>query len=517
MNQSILMLQLDNLLFASNKVPPQKIPNFAEQRRQKMEREGKRRRVLQPGELERQHGGGWNGLSNGYQGVGYGNNRTQAENGDGYNNTGYGGQGNRLDGNYSGMNQQYNSGGNSFQGNQSRNNSFAERGFENQSNEFIDTNNPNSSGSSHNGFQGNGSYKNNQGSGHNGFQANGGYINNQGSNNGFLDFDQTNTNGRHGHNLNSHQGYRENSRFRDVSASAGSNNGPMGFVSNGLDARGFYEEEEEDDDQNAGGDWNGDHNNSQQQTGITSMDDRCGDLNRSNVAGVSEWSKGYDQTNSTGDLRHCPSKELNARTNETHDNDHKSEQCSLQTQYLSSQVSNELDSHVNDELFALLGVPTSGGQDRASNMNQESLGDNRSECDARAHGGNDHYKTHSTQNEEDCPIPSKKIANSFLAGLIEAEDSLEKGKPLSDWNSRGHYFDNQQYDDTNDGGDSYDDRDYDLDGSGVKEEEENNETINSQNDVSRNTEPAMSGITGLTLPSAGESSSDEDEDSAFEE
>jgi hypothetical protein len=75
-----------------------------------MEREGKRRRVLQPGELERQHGGGWNGLSNGYQGVGYGNNRTQAENGDGYNNTGYGGQGNRLDGNYSGMNHQYNSG-----------------------------------------------------------------------------------------------------------------------------------------------------------------------------------------------------------------------------------------------------------------------------------------------------------------------------------------------------------------------------------------------------------------------
>jgi hypothetical protein len=196
-------------------VPKRVIPNFEEQRRMRMEKENKRRRVLQPGELERMYSNGGGTCYGGYS----------------------------QDG---GCNQNYGS----TQPNGNQQQCF---GGQNGLNDGYVQNN-----GLHNGFV------------DNGYQQQNGLH----PQNGYHYQEDGNSNGNpNGENRNLHQSNGGLQRSVDQTTQNGA--GPMAFQSNGMDARGFYQEEEDEEED---GDLNTGHHNSsnEQEMMNTQMNNHSG-------------------------------------------------------------------------------------------------------------------------------------------------------------------------------------------------------------------------------------------------
>eukprot|EP00804_Cyclotella_cryptica_P005528 CCRYP_003034-RA/>CCRYP_003034-RA protein AED:0.03 eAED:0.03 QI:148/1/1/1/0/0/2/50/637 len=458
-------------------LPSRKMPNFEEQRRIRMEQESKRRRVLQPGELERMYYGGGGGFS-------------------AKDDRRYGG--NNGNGESYGHDRGYGSGtkahGHEFQENFGPNN----------------VNIPSIGTSQHNDFQHNVGQKENAcpDSGYsNSWNIN--YSTKSNNVNGFQHMEQTSQN----------KGERNNSRYQhydEVNPRSSSVNAPQPFQSNELDPSGFYDEEEEEEEEveDAGMGWarndqvapleqqttNGNHGNSTRVGRSPDYNNPHAFCSQNNVRNK------YGQVNATEGFREDSSG--------SHQHETQEEQPSSYNQRKSSKISNVEVCRVTDTLNALFGATTAPEEETSAP--QECDNESSNVDIDRNNSNKDSTNPHHIQ--ENVGIsPSKAHNDSFLAGFLEAEETLYDDKPLAGLNSSEYELDSQQYDDIDDQM-SHDD---DVDCATITNarDEPNESPHSAPNDVFTDDAPEESGaaqITGLSLPSAGESSSEE-EDSLSEE
>lgn len=234
--------------------------------------------------------------------------------------------------------------------------------------------------------------------------------------------------------------------------------GPMAFQSNGLDASGFYQEEEEEDPADAN------QINMQQEASVGhGIFERVGE----------SYHNSYHLTHQNTSI------EANQNNYESNNNDSQGFETQPGkpiTYNNQSQTSDRDDKCVTDELLALLGATSAPEQDTSVSNNQT-----RVQRDEHSNNG------------------------SFLAGLPDDEEDLDDDdKPMA------LDFNNQKFDSQ----DSFDDGlDDDL-----PNDEKNplDEVLNGPTgDIDKGN--YISQITSLTLPSPGETSSEDDEEDSLAE
>jgi len=422
--------RMKRLINTKFQVPQRVMPNFEQQRRMKMEKMNKRRKVLQPGELERMHYGGVNG--------GYGD----GDNG-GYN------QGN-FDSNCGGFEQQHGSyydnrvrAGNDSNGNNNR------RAMNDiQNNQYGDHDNGRINHSSSNGsntFNQNDRCNDRCGPSYGMSQRNFQNTNQSGA----LDQGQI----QHGNNPNPQN-----------------RGGATAFQSNGLDASGFYQEEDEEDEDQA----------------------ETNQSNRQQEASIGHERLASESYHNSYHLTHQnTSNEANQNNYESNNNDSQGlEPAAYSNQ---SHTSNNDNKGVSDELLALLGASSAPEQDTSVSNPRFTAPTNESQTGASNSSNQTHIQGGENNNK-----------GSFLTGLPDADDDLDDDEPMA------FDFNNQKFDD------------YDSFGDGLYDDLANDETNpsheasyepNEDNQEGTNT----SQITSLTLPSPGETSSEDDEEDSLAE
>ena len=464
------------------RVPKRMVPNFEERRRLKMEKENKRKRVLQPGELERMYsgdgGGSWENA-----GENWGNNDS-FRGGNGFQSDSQNGRNLLNDGynerfNQNGINHvaptQNNQNGPYINGNQHFNQNNIVPGSS-QINRDSQYNNG-SHGFNQNATNEKARQSNQTNQYNDGNQRFNQYTMNARSNisNGQTTMGQRsfaqNKSGRSNFNHNA-RGVNQH----DSNPSSRHKSGPMAFRSNGVDASGYYQEEEDEED--ACGDFNEGNSSFNQQDGET--------MNQNNYENISRGEN--NEKNSDG---------YNYTSNENSTNlNCQQDVHQIETSADQDRSQNGNDQRVTDELLALLGAtnePPNNVNRTASNKPEQS------------------NPTNDASNSTDITDNNRPNGNSssFLADLEDAEDNIEDCEQPMQFDFNDQQFDSQD--------DNFDDESFNLDDDHVTDEIKNAKSDpmeeTAQRDALKGTSEQQ--ITPLSLPSAGESSSD-DEDSLAE-
>ncbi|KAL7518895.1 hypothetical protein ACHAWX_003716 [Stephanocyclus meneghinianus] len=527
-------------------IPSRKMPNFAEQRRLKIEKENKKRRVLQPGELERIYYGGADSFSrndNRWHGCNYENGNSHSHGGDsGYGSTENGGGFQESLGQ---SNSNIPSAGRS-QYNDFRDN-FGQQDHRGADSCFINSRDNNHGADScfinsrDNNYAAKSSYatrfqhiqksspditRNNS----NDVYSKGGDYSSQNNNDAYQDndtsayenkrnplsfgppdrgFDESRLNCPHPFQ---DKGARNDGRcqnYYEVNAGSISGEEPQPFQSNELDPSGFYEEEDDDnDDEDADTGWG----SNDQVTNIQNK--QLNDVNESRVGvgGSTDFNRSHHSFS-------CKNSNLNEYDlvyakqgirepySNSHPNESQQEQSGSHNQPKSSQVPSKKVCPVTETLNALFGATSStdkktftshGYGNRSPNVENNRDVSNRESAEPNCIQGNGDIN------------PSKVHKNSFLAGFIEAEKSLNDDASFIGKSSSDYEFNNERCDDIDDQ-QNHDYGNYDFDGTNFtnvrREGREKNDA------TTRDAPKELCGvqITGLSLPSAGESSSEEDD------
>ena len=490
---------MQKLLKSKFRVPTKIVPLHPEERRKRLQMDqqhhpqngglGKRRRPLQPGELERQHYG--DSYNNGG-----GGNYYEERNQNGWNNNNninngnyYGGGGDRYGGDH-----------HSMQGNGRYNNNYDDRfahhqdddqrpqsndyhGQQHQNNDLNQKSNDDQRyGRSHDNFNDHSTNNAQHAKNRHHTQRSTQYNNNHGmsqpTQQSRNDFRGNNNNSQHASNRDNRGGGR--SSFR-------SNNNRSRFKSNGYDPSGFYAEEEDEDDQQ--------NNDSFENERLENYNVRDGAEQRGSYFG-SESSNQHNSIQNDQDWSHP---HVQPSSHGIQNNDEESTQNQgTRNDATNSTPKDDHDEQVTNHLLALLGAaPSSASKEATSTSN------------SAEHPGSNVQERHESSDNDNHVNPGN-TENSFLAsirqaGVDEDQQQLDDGPVGFDWNANSDFDDEDEDED-------------DTFGQGGTGESNNSSFLNDIVGIGKpqpNTDTSAATkepIVGFSLPSAGESSSSDDSD-----